>query len=196
MKRYERKNKGGNHKELQDLDRIGFPHKEEKVIGGNVDLDLLSIFPQKDVRIMGGMKEGGQAFKVQQWRREREEATSPRRKKGAFYRSPHENRRCRPLSPESPAFGGWRLRVGAKKPLPPSLHGATPRVLEVQRLGMESSVPGGQSLWSGKVPRGSGPNLRTKNSENTFWAGVSGPKRPESPALEKAETAETKMTIT
>jgi hypothetical protein len=72
MERYERKNKGGNHKELQDLDPIGFPHKEEKVIGGNVDLDLLSIFPQKDARIMGGMKEGGQAFKVQQWRRERE----------------------------------------------------------------------------------------------------------------------------
>jgi hypothetical protein len=26
---------------------MGFPHKEEKVIGGNVDLDLLSLFPQK-----------------------------------------------------------------------------------------------------------------------------------------------------
>jgi hypothetical protein len=33
MERYERKNKRGNHKELQDLDLIGFPHKEEKVIG-------------------------------------------------------------------------------------------------------------------------------------------------------------------
>src|SRR6266699_3459596 len=59
-----RKNNGGNHKEIQDLDPIGFPHKEEKVIGGNVDLDLLSLFPQKDSRIMGGMKEGGQALKV------------------------------------------------------------------------------------------------------------------------------------
>jgi hypothetical protein len=34
------------------------------VIDGNVDLDLLSLFPQKDARIMGGMEEGGQAFKI------------------------------------------------------------------------------------------------------------------------------------
>jgi hypothetical protein len=64
MERYERKNKGGIHKELQDLDPIGSPHLEEKVIGGNVDLDLLSLFPQKDAIIMGGMEEGGQAFKI------------------------------------------------------------------------------------------------------------------------------------
>jgi hypothetical protein len=65
MERYERKNKGGNHKELQDLDPIGFPHKEEKVIGRNVDLDLLSLFPQKDSRSMGGMEEGEQATQGQ-----------------------------------------------------------------------------------------------------------------------------------
>jgi hypothetical protein len=41
MEGYERKNKEEIHKELQDLDPIGFPHLEEKVIGGNVDLDLL-----------------------------------------------------------------------------------------------------------------------------------------------------------
>jgi hypothetical protein len=34
------------------------------VIGGNVDLDLLSLFPQKDARIMGGMEEGRQALKI------------------------------------------------------------------------------------------------------------------------------------
>jgi len=34
------------------------------VIGGNVDLYLLSLFPQKDSRSMGGMEEGGQALKV------------------------------------------------------------------------------------------------------------------------------------
>jgi hypothetical protein len=28
------------------------------MIGGNVDLDLLSLFPQKDARIMGGMERG------------------------------------------------------------------------------------------------------------------------------------------
>jgi hypothetical protein len=42
---YERKNKEEIHKELQDLDPIGSPQLEEKVIGGKVDLDLLSLFP-------------------------------------------------------------------------------------------------------------------------------------------------------
>jgi hypothetical protein len=64
MEGYERKNKEEIHKELQDLDPIGSPHLEEKVIGENVDLDLLSLFPQKDARNMGGKEEGGQAFKI------------------------------------------------------------------------------------------------------------------------------------
>jgi hypothetical protein len=34
------------------------------LIGGKIDLDLLSLFSQKYARIMGGMEEGGQAFKV------------------------------------------------------------------------------------------------------------------------------------
>jgi hypothetical protein len=51
----ERKNKGGEHQELQDLDPNGFPHLEEIMIGGDVDLDLLSLFPQEDARIMGQM---------------------------------------------------------------------------------------------------------------------------------------------
>jgi hypothetical protein len=46
------------HKELQDQDPIGSSHLEEKVIGGNVDLDLLSLFLQKDAKIMGGMERG------------------------------------------------------------------------------------------------------------------------------------------
>jgi hypothetical protein len=46
------------HKELQDQDPIGSPHLEEKVIGGNVDLDLLSLFPQRYARIMGGIERG------------------------------------------------------------------------------------------------------------------------------------------
>jgi hypothetical protein len=52
------------HKELQDLDPLCSPHLEERLIGGNIDLDLLSLFPQKYARIMGGMEEGGQACKV------------------------------------------------------------------------------------------------------------------------------------
>jgi hypothetical protein len=47
IEEYERKNKEEIHKELQDLDPIGSPHIEEKVIGGNVDLDLLSLFLKK-----------------------------------------------------------------------------------------------------------------------------------------------------
>jgi hypothetical protein len=44
------------HKELQDLDAMSSPHKEEKVIGENIDLDLLSIFTQRYARIMGGIE--------------------------------------------------------------------------------------------------------------------------------------------
>jgi hypothetical protein len=42
--------------ELQDLDPNGSHHLEEKLIGGNIDLDLLSLFPQEDARIIGGIE--------------------------------------------------------------------------------------------------------------------------------------------
>ena len=42
--------------ELQNLDPKGSPHLEERWIGGNVDLDLLSLFPQRYERIMGGIE--------------------------------------------------------------------------------------------------------------------------------------------
>ena len=42
------------HEELQDLDPRG--SLEEKVIGGNMDLDLLSLFPQELARIIGGIE--------------------------------------------------------------------------------------------------------------------------------------------
>ena len=44
------------HEELQDLDPRGSPHLEEKVIGGNVDLDLLSLSTPKLARIHGGIE--------------------------------------------------------------------------------------------------------------------------------------------
>jgi hypothetical protein len=72
------------HKELQDLDQIGSPHLEEKVIGGNVDLDLLSLFPQKDARIMGGMEEGGQAFKVNNGGERNPIRAQPKEEEGLF----------------------------------------------------------------------------------------------------------------
>ena len=54
-----RGNKGGRTKrrttkELQDIDPLGSPHLEERLIGENMDLDLLSLFPQRYARIMGG----------------------------------------------------------------------------------------------------------------------------------------------
>ena len=55
MEENERKNEE-EHEELQELDPRGSPHLEEKVIGGNVDLDLLSLSPQKLARIIGGME--------------------------------------------------------------------------------------------------------------------------------------------
>jgi hypothetical protein len=59
------------HKELQDLDSLCSPHLEERWIGGNIDLDLLSLFPQKYTRTMREMEEEGQAIQSQQWRREK-----------------------------------------------------------------------------------------------------------------------------
>jgi hypothetical protein len=47
--------------ELQDLDPNGSPHLEEKLIGRNIYLDLLSLFPQDLARIMGG---GGRESKA------------------------------------------------------------------------------------------------------------------------------------
>ena len=53
--------------ESEDLDVVGSSHKEEGLIGGDVDLDLLSLFPQVQARIIGGI-ERKQAFGGQQWR--------------------------------------------------------------------------------------------------------------------------------
>jgi hypothetical protein len=54
------------------------------LIGGKIDLDLLSIFPQKDVRNMGGMERESKLLKVNNGGEREGVATSPRWKKGAF----------------------------------------------------------------------------------------------------------------
>ena len=41
---------------LKDLDPKGFPHLEESWIGGNVDLDLFSIFPSSRSKNHGGIE--------------------------------------------------------------------------------------------------------------------------------------------
>ena len=45
-------------KELQELDPLGSPHLEEKLIGGNVDLGLLSCFPKDGQESLEGLGEG------------------------------------------------------------------------------------------------------------------------------------------
>ena len=54
----------------QDLDPLCSPYTKEIWIGGNVDLDLLSNFPQEYSIIMGGKWGNGKLFKGNQWRRE------------------------------------------------------------------------------------------------------------------------------
>jgi hypothetical protein len=76
------------HKELQDLDSLCSPHLEERWIGGNIDLDLLSLFPQKYARIMGGMEEEGQAIQSQQWRREAQNCVQPKEEERGIYTPP------------------------------------------------------------------------------------------------------------
>jgi hypothetical protein len=63
MERYERKNNRNLQRILRSISTM-FPSLRERWIGGNIDLDLLSLFPQKYARIMGGMEEGGKALKV------------------------------------------------------------------------------------------------------------------------------------
>ena len=95
------------HQELQDQDLLGFPHLEGRWIGGNVDLDLLSLFPQRYARIMGGIERGA-SFPRSTMVGERGKFVLGKSllqmgKKGALYRSPRKKSRCSSLTPESPA---------------------------------------------------------------------------------------------
>ena len=57
----ERKNKEENHTRSLRSRSIRFPSLRGEMIGGIVDLDLLSLFPQRYAIIMGGI-DRGQAF--------------------------------------------------------------------------------------------------------------------------------------
>src|ERR1043165_3866480 len=66
----------------------------------NVDLDLLSLFPQKEARIIGG-KVSKQDQRGQQWGEElAQNGCGERRKKTPFYRSP----RIQPLAAHQPRY--------------------------------------------------------------------------------------------
>jgi hypothetical protein len=76
------------HKDLQDLDPLCSPHLQERCIGGNIDLDLLSPFPQRYARIMGGIERGAsfpRSTMVGERERGKIEPPSLWRRKGAFY---------------------------------------------------------------------------------------------------------------
>jgi hypothetical protein len=76
------------YKELQDLDSLCSPHLEERWIGGSIDLDLLSLFPQRYARIIGGIERCA-SFPRSTMEGERgENVLSPRRKKGYLYPPP------------------------------------------------------------------------------------------------------------
>jgi hypothetical protein len=64
MKRYEKKNKQGESQRIPRSRSNRFAHLEEIMIGGNVYLDLLSIFPQIDSTSMGGKQSRESFFKV------------------------------------------------------------------------------------------------------------------------------------
>jgi hypothetical protein len=65
------------------------------LIGGKIDLDLLSLFPQKDTRNMEGMERESKLLKVNNGGEREEVAPIPRWKKGAFYSPPTKYGRCR-----------------------------------------------------------------------------------------------------
>ena len=71
--------------EPQDLDPICSPHLEERLIGGNVDLDLLSLFPQKYARSMGGNKREASFSKGNNGGEREGEKLQPKEEEGAFY---------------------------------------------------------------------------------------------------------------
>ena len=80
--------------ELQELDRKGSPHLEERWIGGNIDLDLLSQIPQRYARIMGGIGRGASFPRSTMEEREGEKRAGQSlafgEEGGPFYRSPEK----------------------------------------------------------------------------------------------------------
>jgi hypothetical protein len=106
------------HKELQDLDPLCPPHLEERWIGGNIDLDLLSLFPQKYARIIGGMEEGGQAFKVNNGGERNSIRVQPKEEEGVLIPPPSKYDHC------STGGGIIRVKLGRIfRPPPPDYPG-------------------------------------------------------------------------
>jgi hypothetical protein len=87
MERYERKNNRNPQRTLRSISTM-FPSLRERWIGGNIDLDLLSIFPKKYARIMGGMEEGGKALKINNGGERSPIRAQPKEEEGVFIPHP------------------------------------------------------------------------------------------------------------
>ena len=61
--REEEQKEGKQQMNPQEICKKCSPYTKEIWIGGNVDLDLLSNFPQEYARIMGGIKRNSKLFK-------------------------------------------------------------------------------------------------------------------------------------
>jgi hypothetical protein len=154
------------HKELQDLDLIGSPHLEEKMIGGNVDLDLLSLFPKKMQESWEGW--GGRASSSRSTMEERENGSAnvQMRKRG-LYIAPARNLTVtgiltRKFWPRGRNFwpGGGISAPLIKFPAPLPIEGCT----TAREKGL-SKILQGRKLWNSGLGGGiSGPgeNINTK----------------------------------
>jgi hypothetical protein len=155
-----RRTKEEIHKELQDLDLIGFPHLEEIMIGGKVDLDLLSLFLQKDARNMGGIGRKGKLFKVNNGGERNGRANFQMRKKGLYIAL------ARNLTITGILTQKFRPGVGISAPLikfSPPYRGLHQKDLSEFRRGRNYGLGGGIS--------GPGENISTKTVV-TFASGL------------------------
>ena len=94
------------HQELQDLDPLGSPHLEERLIGGNIDLGLL-LQSSKDQRVwVEGLGELV-VLSLQQWRRENVNHAGQGSRAGGrwrgIYTPPRKRAVATSLTPETPA---------------------------------------------------------------------------------------------
>jgi hypothetical protein len=88
------------------------------VIGGDVDLDLLSLFPQKDARVMRGMGRKGKLFKVNNGGERKWKSQPLNEEEGALYSPRMKSYRYRIFNPEIPASGAEFLAPLIKFPPP------------------------------------------------------------------------------
>ena len=106
------------HQELQDQDLLGSPHLDERWIGGNVDLDLLSQIPQRYARIMGGNERGASFPRSTMEEREGEnsclEELLSLGKKRPFYRSHEKEPLQENFTPEFPVTRAGNSGQGRK----------------------------------------------------------------------------------